>query len=232
MFQRKVFIARHGERLDFVDATWRSAAPLPDDPPLTPRGELQAAQLGLRLQGQGITAVYSSPFQRCTRTASIVAAQCEPDTQSSSTSATPSEVPRLLVKVEPALCERLSVVRYHMTESGPLWRNTDELAEEAGVVDGASRIDGEYRPVFPYSFNHEAYPESVEELNVRCKRVVTEILKRDESGGNILLVGHVSSVKGFISTLSPETGTFALRVPCKLFLSKSFGHFLHPEINA
>ena len=47
---RSVWIARHGNRIDFVDKTWRDSAALPDDPHLSPDGAIQARQLARRLK--------------------------------------------------------------------------------------------------------------------------------------------------------------------------------------
>lgn len=195
---RSIFIARHGERLDFVDGKWRDTALLPDDPPLTERGEVQAMQLGQRLRGCGITSVYASPFQRCTRTAALAAGQF-------SSSA--------CVNVEPGVCERLSTVRYWQTEHGPLWQGVDALCDVAGLVDGHPRINTQYQPVFGYDFNRSAYPETTPHMKERCSFAVQHIVNRDTTGGNVLIVGHVSSVKAMVCALVP--GTSPIIIPCK-----------------
>lgn len=65
----KVFIARHGERIDHVDRTWRATAERSHDPFLTRIGILQAAALGKRLMSENITQIYVSPFLRTLQTA-------------------------------------------------------------------------------------------------------------------------------------------------------------------
>ena len=68
-----VWIARHGNRLDFVNPDWFTTAPRPYDPPLADDGWVQAQQLGQRLQGLGIVHIFSSPFLRTVQTAHTVA---------------------------------------------------------------------------------------------------------------------------------------------------------------
>lgn len=47
-----VWIARHGNRLDFVNPEWFNTAERPYDPPLSEDGIVQAKQLGQRLVGE------------------------------------------------------------------------------------------------------------------------------------------------------------------------------------
>jgi broad specificity phosphatase PhoE len=70
-----LWLARHGSRLDFVDPEWHKSAERPHDPPLSPDGLVQAAELGARLKDQDISLVFSSPFLRCVMTADIVAGE-------------------------------------------------------------------------------------------------------------------------------------------------------------
>lgn len=72
-----VFIARHGNREDFVDRTWRDRAARPHDPALSPDGREQARRLGRRLKGEGIRHIFASPFLRTVETAFYVAEELE-----------------------------------------------------------------------------------------------------------------------------------------------------------
>lgn len=65
---RSVWICRHGCRLDMLDPSWKG-----EDPPLSPRGIAQARCTGERLRGEGIRAVFSSPFLRTVQTACVIA---------------------------------------------------------------------------------------------------------------------------------------------------------------
>ncbi|MBI4457255.1 MAG: histidine phosphatase family protein [Acidobacteria bacterium] len=68
-----VWIARHGNRLDFVDPEWFNTAEWPYDPPLSADGMLQARLLGDRLLAEKIDHIFSSPFLRCVQTADQIA---------------------------------------------------------------------------------------------------------------------------------------------------------------
>jgi broad specificity phosphatase PhoE len=66
---RRFFLARHGNRQDFVDPAWPTAAEEPHDPPLSADGVEQARRLGQRLAGEGIRVIVSSPYLRAVQTA-------------------------------------------------------------------------------------------------------------------------------------------------------------------
>ncbi len=68
-----IWLARHGNRLDFVDPEWFKTASRPFDPPLSPDGVQQAQSLARRLRDEGITRVFASPFLRAVETAHHVA---------------------------------------------------------------------------------------------------------------------------------------------------------------
>lgn len=68
-----VWIARHGNRLDFVNPSWFSTAQRRYDPPLSEDGLLQAKQLGQRLKSEKIAHIFTSPFLRTIQTANEVA---------------------------------------------------------------------------------------------------------------------------------------------------------------
>src|SRR4028118_1914572 len=68
-----VWIARHGNRLDFVNPEWFNTAERPYDPPLSEDGFIQAKQLGQRLVGEGIKHIFASPFLRTVQTATQIA---------------------------------------------------------------------------------------------------------------------------------------------------------------
>jgi broad specificity phosphatase PhoE len=69
MASRRVFLARHGNRQDFVDPAWQASAEEPYDPPLSADGVEQARRLGVRLAGEGIGSIVVSPFLRTIQTA-------------------------------------------------------------------------------------------------------------------------------------------------------------------
>ena len=68
-----VWIARHANRLDFVNPEWFNTAERPYDPPLSEDGFIQAKELGKRLQLEKISYIFSSPFLRTVQTANEIA---------------------------------------------------------------------------------------------------------------------------------------------------------------
>ncbi|ACK64366.1 Phosphoglycerate mutase [Rippkaea orientalis PCC 8801] len=68
-----VWIARHGNRLDFVNPDWFNTAKRRYDPPLSDDGMIQAQQLGQRLKAENISHIFASPFLRTIQTANEIA---------------------------------------------------------------------------------------------------------------------------------------------------------------
>jgi len=68
-----VWIARHGNRLDFVNPEWFNTAAKRYDPPLSKDGFAQAAELAQRLKTENISHIFASPFLRTIQTANEVA---------------------------------------------------------------------------------------------------------------------------------------------------------------
>lgn len=68
-----VWLARHGNRIDFVNPEWFNTAERRFDPPLSDDGVVQAYRLGQRLKSENITHIFASPFLRTVQTANQVA---------------------------------------------------------------------------------------------------------------------------------------------------------------
>ncbi|ACK72359.1 Phosphoglycerate mutase [Gloeothece citriformis PCC 7424] len=68
-----VWIARHGNRLDFVNPDWFNTAIRRYDPPLSEDGLIQAQELGERLKSENIAHIFASPFLRTLQTANQIA---------------------------------------------------------------------------------------------------------------------------------------------------------------
>ena len=68
-----VWIARHGNRLDFVNPEWFNTATKRYDPPLSEDGLVQATELAQRLKSENINHIFASPFLRTIQTANEVA---------------------------------------------------------------------------------------------------------------------------------------------------------------
>ncbi|MBD2414136.1 histidine phosphatase family protein [Nostoc calcicola FACHB-389] len=121
-----VWIARHANRLDFVNPDWFLTAERRYDPPLSDDGTIQAQQLAKRLKGEKIAHIFASPFLRTVQTANAVA-----------------EVLNLPIKLETGLSEWLNPV--WMTEE-PERLSTPALAELFQRIDigYTSRIAANY----------------------------------------------------------------------------------------
>lgn len=70
-----IWLARHGNRLDFVHPEWFNTACRRYDPPLSDNGFIQARQLAQRLQAEKIEYIFASPFLRTIQTAHLIAEQ-------------------------------------------------------------------------------------------------------------------------------------------------------------
>ncbi len=86
-----IWIARHANRIDFVNPDWFFTAERPFDPHLSEDGVVQAQELAQRLRAENITHIFASPFFRTVQTAHQVA-----------------EVLNLPIKIESGLSEWLN----------------------------------------------------------------------------------------------------------------------------
>lgn len=121
-----IWIARHANRLDFVNPDWFLTAERRYDPPLSEDGFIQAKQLANRLKSEKITYIFCSPFLRTIQTANAVA-----------------EALDLQIKLETGLSEWLN----------PVWMK--EEPEKVSVWDLAElfpRIDTSYIPQIAISY--------------------------------------------------------------------------------
>ncbi len=113
-----IWIARHANRLDFVNPDWFLTAERRYDPPLSDDGIVQASQLAQRLKQEHIKAIFSSPFLRTIQTANQVA-----------------EVLNLPIKLELGLSEWLN----------PQWMSeTPEKMPMEDLIGLFPRIDTNY----------------------------------------------------------------------------------------
>ncbi len=115
-----VWIARHANRLDFVNPDWFLTAERRYDPPLSDDGMEQAQQLAKRLQKEKISHIFTSPFLRTIQTANAVA-----------------EVLDLPIKLETGLSEWLN----------PAWMTEEpERLSVPALAELFPRIDVSYTP--------------------------------------------------------------------------------------
>ena len=126
MSGKTIWLARHGNRIDFVDPQW--SVRHGHDPHLSPDGVEQARLTGERLRGEGIRRILASPFLRTLETAYHIAEALE--------------VP---ICVEHALSEY-----YNADWFGP---SRPVLLDSGAVMNRFPRVDVTYRslpiPSFP-----------------------------------------------------------------------------------
>ncbi|MBW4560486.1 MAG: histidine phosphatase family protein [Mojavia pulchra JT2-VF2] len=115
-----IWIARHANRLDFVNPDWFLTAERRYDPPISDDGVVQAQQLAKRLQREKIAHIFASPFLRTVQTANAVA-----------------EVLDLPIKLETGLSEWLN----------PAWMTEEpERLSTPALAELFPRIDLSYTP--------------------------------------------------------------------------------------
>ncbi|KOP26385.1 phosphoglycerate mutase [Hapalosiphon sp. MRB220] len=115
-----IWIARHANRLDFVNPDWFLTAERRYDPPLSEDGFIQAKQLANRLKKEKIAYIFASPFLRTVQTANAVA-----------------EVLDLPIKLETGLSEWLN----------PAWMTEEpERLSIPALAELFPRIDTSYTP--------------------------------------------------------------------------------------
>lgn len=69
----KIWVVRHGLRIDFTTPEWVRSAVNPYNPPLDPKGLEQASETAERLLSKNIDFIFASPFLRTLQTAEIIA---------------------------------------------------------------------------------------------------------------------------------------------------------------
>jgi broad specificity phosphatase PhoE len=160
----RVFIARHGQRLDEADPAWLRSALRPLDPPLTDAGRAQARALGRRLRGEGVTRVFASPLLRALETAHEVAEELG-----------------LAVCVEWGLGERVKKPEQASAHLA-------FAAEAASLRAKLPRIDAAYRPV---SAPILALETDCDAASARLVATARSLIERHASE-HILLVSHMN----------------------------------------
>ena len=171
-----IWIARHANRLDFVNPDWFLTAERRYDPPLSDDGLVQASQLAQRLKNENITAIFSSPFLRTVQTANQVA-----------------EILDLQVKLESGLSEWLN----------PEWmsENPEKMSKE-DLVKLFPRIDTNYnsRIIAQYpEIGETAYLRAGETARKLAEEFSEDILLVGHGasvvGATIGLVGEVAKTE-------------------------------------
>jgi broad specificity phosphatase PhoE len=202
--QRTIWIVRHGERVDNVDADWAKSAPRGawDDPTLTPRGLKQAREVGRRLaaESERIDFVFCSPFTRCLQTATQLlkalheestTKKCEGENggaQRDGDKARRTAAPPRIC-VEPGFCESL-----HACQQPPGYLDAEAMRR------AFPNIDADYKCFY----RQEELPP--EHASLGCKLRVQRTLKHviESYTGNILIVSHGSPILACHHALTGE----------------------------
>ncbi|MDJ0755765.1 MAG: histidine phosphatase family protein [Ardenticatenaceae bacterium] len=114
----KLFVIRHGMRIDHEDRSWKNGAARPFDPPLSPTGEDQARATGAYLKPEGVEAIYASPLLRTVQTGHAIA-----------------EALDLPLKLEGGLVEWLNPKWYDFSEG---WLDPAVLKDDFPRLQGGS----------------------------------------------------------------------------------------------
>ncbi len=161
----KIWLLRHGLRLDLEEPDWERENLSDHDTPLSRKGRIQAEETAdyFLKEKENIQYVFSSPFYRTLETADIIAGKMD-----------------LEVKVEYGFCEFLN----------PDWFDEfPELLSLENAVDRFSTIDIDYRTMVK-----PEYPEKNENIDTyqRVGQTVDKIINKFR--GTILIIGHGASV--------------------------------------
>ena len=172
-----VWIARHANRLDFVNPDWFLTAERRYDPPLSDDGMVQAQQLARRLKKEKIAHIFASPFLRTVQTANAVA-----------------EMLNLLIKLETGLSEWLN----------PVWMTEEpERLSTPALADLFPRIDTSYTSRIAAKFP-ETHEKVRERSGQTARCLATEFFPEDilliahgasVLGGAMGLVGEIAKTE-------------------------------------
>ena len=162
-----LWIARHGNRQDFVDPFWSRTAEYPYDPALSSDGQIQAQELAQRLARESIQHIFASPFLRTIQTAHPIAERLN-----------------LPIKLEFGLGEHLSPKMFQALPTLIGNRlSPEQLQAQFPRVEWTS--PNQVIPTFP-----ETHRDAVHRSGQAAK-LITQNCK-----GNVLIVGHGVSMLG------------------------------------
>ncbi|XP_058454139.1 ecdysteroid-phosphate phosphatase-like [Malaya genurostris] len=192
---RRIYIARHAERVDFTFGNWtpysfdaagnyirrdlnmprtllqRKSCHWKRDTPLTNLGRYQAHLTGEAMKDAGvqIDLVYSSPSFRCIQTASSILEGL-------------GLLETIPIRVEPGLFEWLMWCR----EGLPEWLSNEEL------VSSGYNIAMDYKPISTAQDLSQILDESLSEYYRRNSELADQLFRT--TNGNILIIGHAGTL--------------------------------------
>ena len=148
-----VWIARHGNRLDFVNPEWFNTAQRKYDPPLSEDGIIQARELAARLKQENIAHIFASPFLRTIQTAHEVA-----------------RVLNLPIKLEAGICEWLNP---HWMDDIPETHPQEWLAKQYPTIDW--NYQSFVEPQYPET-ETQLYERNAETIQLLVEKFSEDIL--------------------------------------------------------
>ncbi|NEO25922.1 MAG: histidine phosphatase family protein [Kamptonema sp. SIO4C4] len=166
--QQTLWLARHGNREDFVNPQWISTAGQPFNPALSDDGIQQAQDLAQRLESEPIQHIFTSPFLRTVQTAAEVAAK-----------------QNLPLQLETGLSEWLTLA----------WvRVTPELLPAPTLKQQFPAIDLSYQPLIPAHYPET--PQQVrqrlrETINALLERYSENLLLVTHSAAMLYLTQYL-----------------------------------------
>ena len=179
--KKNIYFARHGERIDWIDETWKETAERRFDPPLSSYGLQQADELGkyiATLQPR-ITHIYTSPYLRTVQTALQVAKQLNKNISSIND--------RTKIRVEPGYGEFfISNVTWDTTN---FFQPLDGLTE---ISQDTEYFDPEYESAITADYYAQLGQEIRPQLRDRLKRMMQRILDTHPTDCNILIITHAA----------------------------------------
>lgn len=171
---RRVWIARHAERQNFVDPFWYEKCQPPGDQydsPLSQNGLIQARDLAQRLSTERIDHIFASPFYRTLQTADAIAAVLD-----------------LPIKIEHGIGESLMP---NWFPANPMkWSLADRKRQ-------FPRVDDSHQSVV-----QPEYPEDWDATRLRSARTLALLVEKYE--GNFVCIGHGATVSSMTWDLLPD----------------------------
>lgn len=192
-----IVVLRHADREDRAyeraGKEWITTALRPQDPKLSERGRIQAANVGNRLKTFGISKILCSPTIRAVQTADIVAEQLGMGENS--------------ICVEPGLVEEAKSFRGKcLPEPRPNWNPL--ILSASDLQEYSRRINLNYVPLVNVEFAYDtSLPNTVREVHPSLEdrdaitwdrvRTILDRVKSSEDYDNetVLCVGHYATVK-------------------------------------
>jgi len=192
----RIFLVRHGERLDHEDPGWAMKAERPHDPPLTKAGHDAARSLGLYLRtGRFVqpenVSILASPLLRCVETAQsitrgLVHAHTNPSLQ----------IPILL---EPGLVESVYYIHKDICknkslrgEHYPPWPIYQlNVWHKQHVTERVMLESAGMHPAPQYLIDHHGNLNELPPVDKRCAAAAKALIFSSAfAGRDVILVGH------------------------------------------